>query len=390
MQKLNQTAEKLKLIQPGAYIKKADKLLITKNLETIKPNLNATEQNQVDTIIKIISKQKFEKGDRKKFRNVKLSVINIIKKHHQNNNDSETSNNSSDSGDSNDDNSNDDNSDNDTDDNSNDSNSENNNDSDNDTDDDNINDNNKNNNDLSPNKVEKLLDKKTPRYNKFNNTHPMDGVSYDKSNNVYKIIIADFTGTNKNLNIACKKAASLIKKKFSEKQKILSKNLTKVSFMYKNNYFISYLEENNLYFDIQHIICMLTLKTTARHGKYNEFNDKIKLRILHKNEYGGFIVRELLSDEDMYSLVLSSNSQFSKSFKTNVAKILADLRKSNGFMFTNDEIKVRKFSRNNEEYASMFKINQFDELCTYSSKKDFDYAMKLINDGRKIPLGKYL
>jgi hypothetical protein len=181
--------------------------------------------------------------------------------------------------------------------------------------------------------IEKELDMNVPKYNKFTDTHPMEGVSYDKANKSYKIKYTSNTFKN------CQKAIQVVYEKMSEEfGKIFSGKLCKQNFVYKNKNFVSYWIHDNPYFDILHVIQAFGYGEKHSRNKYNSFSKFISLRIFHKNEFGGYILRELINEVSTYELILDSNNPLSKSFKKDAAKILSDLRKSNLLSITSDRI----------------------------------------------------
>ena len=99
--------------------------------------------------------------------------------------------------------------------------------------------------------VDKLLDAKVDKYKDFNQNHPMEGVSFDKHNKNFKIHYG-------NINKSAKKvlaATNMILEAYKEKFGVLSSELiAKKSFLYKKQYFITYWYNDELYFDILHII----------------------------------------------------------------------------------------------------------------------------------------
>ena len=70
--------------------------------------------------------------------------------------------------------------------------------------------------------------------------------------------------------------------------------------------------------------------------KYNKFSDNIIGYCPIKNAFGGYTIREFINEETMYQIILSSNSEFSKSFKKDVSKILCQLRKDEQLIITNN------------------------------------------------------
>jgi hypothetical protein len=59
-----------------------------------------------------------------------------------------------------------------------------------------------------------------------------------------------------------------------------------------------------------------------------------------KNEYGGYIVRELIEEETIYNIILSSESEISKKFKKDVSRLLCKLRENKQLTVTNDKLDV--------------------------------------------------
>ena len=192
--------------------------------------------------------------------------------------------------------------------------------------------------DLDTDEIEQKLDEKVHKYNKFSETHPMEGISYDENRNKYRVRYEDINSYVKNIEDGYKK----ILDSFCDKNgKIISQNVTKQNFTYHNHYFMIYWYESDPYFDIQHVISVLNLTPRHQSNKYNDYSDEIEYFIWHKNEYGGYILRELINEKTMYNMMLSSNSTISKSFKGDIAKILTKLRKQNKLIITNDSIQLK-------------------------------------------------
>src|ERR1700733_3340953 len=70
--------------------------------------------------------------------------------------------------------------------------------------------------------VEKLLDGKIHKYNKYNKNHPMEGISFNKAKNKYTIIYKNINTTSKDLEIACQKIIDIFCHK--NQKKILNEN----------------------------------------------------------------------------------------------------------------------------------------------------------------------
>src|ERR1700733_8918927 len=250
--------------------------------------------------------------------------------------------------------------------------------------------------------VEKLLDDKIHKYNKYDKNHPMEGISFNKVNNKYRIQYKNIQTETKNLETACQKVMNNFDSKNSEKisknpekisknpEKILE-NITKNKFLYQDHYFLIYWNNNKPYFDIQHIISILNLKQSYIKEKYNEFSHNICYYIWHKNEFNGYILRELIAEETMYSIIFSSNSKLSKSFKKDVSKILSQLRKQGDLQLTNKTItlKKNKFINMKEDVSSVLTTN-YHHICSYLNPIDLEYLEMLIIEGSKIPISRYI
>lgn len=320
------------------YIKKKDRDTLKADLKFLQQFASKDECKKLIELIEILSNEKINVKDKNLLIDAKPFVINIIKKYEEEFNEEPNE--------------------------------------------DNVDDN------LSTEQIEELLDTKIPKYNNFNDKHPMDGITFDKSKNKYQIKYKNINTYSKTLEEACNKIYDVKNPGLTEK------NYVKYFFVYKNHYFIAYLENDMYYFDIQHIISILNLKKTSWNDKYNTFSDKISNYIWHKNEFGGYILRELIEEQKMYELILSSNSSLSKSFKTNVAKILVQLRKKDKLEITNDEIKIKKSNKikNQDHDASLILSKGINEFipCNYNNIEDQQYAQYLIANGSMIPLSKYI
>jgi len=128
-------------------------------------------------------------------------------------------------------------------------------------------------------------------------------------------------------------------------------------------------------FDINHIIALLDL--TDINKKYNEFKSKITHYCFKKNEFGGYIVKEFISEESMYNLILSSNSEFSKAFKQDVSKLLVNLRNQGVIAIVNDEIMVINDIKNHD-------------ITCLKDRTDYDKVSKLFIEAKNIILTLYV
>lgn len=324
------------------YIKKNEKEFIKDNLEYLKQYVSPNEKKKLEPMIEILSKPKLLKADKDKINSSRNTVINIIKEYKEEFNEEDNE--------------------------------------------DDV------NNNLEVNEIEKNLDNKVAKYNKYNKNHPMKGVTYNENDKNYRIRYKDYDNNTTKLNTACEKIKEKITPKNEEK---ILKNGDKNKFAYKDHYFIVYWHESKPYFDIQHMISVLNLKPSYIKQKYNEFSKNIKYYIWHKNQFGGYILRELINEKTMYDLILSSNSKFSKSYKSDVSEILVELRKNNGLVITNEKMTLKKPIK--EEYQNIQALNYMQniknkqyKIYNYMSHNDLSLLEMLIKEGANISLSKYI
>jgi hypothetical protein len=114
------------------------------------------------------------------------------------------------------------------------------------------------------------LDTDVPIYCGFSNENPMRGVRWDKINKTYKVTCDTKTVNVKNIEDACQK-------KMVDKNNLESvKNVpVEKSFLYQDQYFLSFWIGGEPYFDIQHIISVLKLQQVAWNKEYSEFKEDI-------------------------------------------------------------------------------------------------------------------
>lgn len=250
MNTVDKLITQIKELSASKYIKKESKDFIKENLKLIKEHANNQENKHINTIINVINNSQINKSDRDKIKIIKTPIINIIRKYEEEFNDEEN--------------------------------------------DDDIEEN------LTVEEVEKIIDAKIPCYNKFDENHPMKGVTWDKSSKRYKIQFGNISTNIKNLSDACNK----IMEKFKHKQ--ILKNYTKS--ILKNNQckLIEYIHDKNKYYDIKHILYYISLKKSSTNEKYTSVKNNIVAIIWFKNSYGGYIMRELINIDTVKLLIKST------------------------------------------------------------------------------------
>lgn len=248
----------------------------------------------------------------------------------------------------------------------------------------------------SADEVEKMLDKKVAQYNGFSMNKPMKGVSFDKSKDKFDVRINKERKKFSKLNAACEFA----KEQLLGKNRILISNVAPYYFEYQGHYFMIYWHNNDPLFDIHHIILSLNLKVACAAKKYNAFKDEVTHCHWHKNKFGGYILRELVNEETLYNIILSSESKISKAFKKDVSKILAELRKNGEIEITKTQVRTKKHRRvlkdphkpkvnDDNELLEMIKEESKCEFYCYDKLSDVIKLKKMIKEGSKIPLFKY-
>ena len=235
-------------------------------------------------------------------------------------------------------------------------------------------------NDESVLEIEKLLDSKVAKYNRFNENKPMKGITYSEQKKVWRYRNETIDKRFKNKAEAITYAKKNIPKnyeKFLKNGNILSKKY----FYYKKYYFVIYQYNEDFLFDIEHIISVLNLEKHYHYEKYNDYVNKIKKILLEKNDFDGYFLRELISEKTMYNIILSSNSTFSKSFKNDVANILVELRKENKLIIKNDKLCLNK---------SLITNDCLLQSLNWENDDDYEYVNDLIKEGRKIKICEYI
>lgn len=173
----------------------------------------------------------------------------------------------------------------------------------------------------------------------FSEKKPMVGISYDEPKHRYKTMINGKTIQMKELNTICDmKKQSLLTGTENGLSVTEICHVFKTVSKYNNENIISFWTNTNNeitpYFDIMHIFKLINV------------NDRQKRRIktsitqiyyyFEKNEFGGYIHREMIDEKTMYKIVLDSRSDFSKTFKDDISQLLIDLRKSGQIQITSN------------------------------------------------------
>ena len=189
--------------------------------------------------------------------------------------------------------------------------------------------------------LEEKIDKDIKKYNGFSGKNPMDGVNYDEINKTYSFRHGKQASQNKNKNLVCEQALLYLKDKFPHGAGKFVFFKIRQNFEYHNKNFVIYMDSNDAYFDIRHVIQVLELSEKNKiDEKYKEYSTQIIGYCPIMNKFGGYFIREFITEETMFNIILSSNSALSKAFKKNVSKILVQLRQEGLLLLTNNNMSI--------------------------------------------------
>jgi hypothetical protein len=165
----------------------------------------------------------------------------------------------------------------------------------------------------------------------------------------------------------------------------------KKEFEYSGKMFMIYWYNNEPLFDIRHILLILEQKEDTLNKKYSKYVERIVKNFWYKNEYGGYILRELIEEKTMYDILLKSNSKISKSLKSDITKILIKLRKNNELGINSGKLVLKKKKRKltdtevnenhkitNEKLPDPNDINDENRILQRDNEADKEYINNLI------------
>jgi len=316
---------------------KDDKNFLKDNLASLKEHINKKESKIISPIIEILEKGRLIKADKNIIEETKETMIELVNKYEEEFNDED------------------------------------------------------NEDDIDEEKtvdeIESELDNKINKYNGFSSHNPMTGVIFNNKKSLWRLQLNNIESTSRDKNIIIEKSKNiLLPKKANSVGKIRDKKF----FNYDNHYFLTYWHNNEPLFDIQHIISILNLKKSSNFAKYTEFYKQITNYTWHKNEFDGYILRELISETTMFEILLSSNSKTSKLFKKDVAKILTDLRKEGNLEITNTKI-LKKHANIHIQHDTQIKnLIEKPHILSYTDVTDMTQLYIQVNQIAYISLASFL
>ena len=248
--------------------------------------------------------------------------------------------------------------------------------------------------------IEKIYDNNIPKYQ-----HSIDNpmIYVGKYKNGYRMRCDNVVETAKNNTEICEKALKILCTENKDTKLIIGAD-KKMMIGYVKCLNIGipvYWYNNKPYFDIHHILFLIDLKN--KHEKLKEYNDQIEQRIIFKNEFGGYDIRELISRKTMIEMLLNGRTEFAKLFKKSIAELLDKLCEKgivsldNTGQFVVDETKNEPknestsvvYSSDNNKEVMLNTMNE-SRLFSFKNINDSVCIEKLIKSGKKINLGRYL
>lgn len=181
------------------------------------------------------------------------------------------------------------------------------------------------NKDVNSSYIEEKLDENVKKYILSEET-PMCNVKFNKKTEKYVGKYDGHTFSSRELSIVCQKMLNAIREAYNTTMTELT-DVSKIGFTYNKKNMLVFGYKGNAFFDIQHIFQLLDLKESTLARKYTEFFDKIKYYTVEKNQFGGYFIRELVTEEVAYEIIMSSRSTFSKLFKSCVSQIIVEARR---------------------------------------------------------------
>ena len=233
----------------------------------------------------------------------------------------------------------------------------------------------------------------------FSDNKPMNGIKYDAKNSRYRSKINGKSVYFQKLEEICdlKKKEILTQKRHSMSeigQKFLS------AIKYQNKSIITFWTQHEdkiiPLFDILHILKLIDVSERQEERIRKQLNDMHMYCYFEKNEFGGYIYRELINEDTMYKIVFDSRSEFSKSFKDDITKLLIALRESGQIQFTNTMPLVRN---RRQSFSDVDTRNAYIDFRTdiqqpigmkLTNTSNIIFIKNMIRKGEQIRLQKYV
>lgn len=172
-------------------------------------------------------------------------------------------------------------------------------------------------------KHEKRIDGMIIRYNMFTETHPMLGIRWSKIYNKWSVINLLYKSRKRYEDL--EDATNHMIERISYDLRTMKRisNEKAIGYVgYNEKTIMVYGSFEEPLFDIYHIIKLLEL--ADQYDTFQEFKSRITHYGFKKNIYKGYIIKKYISHETLYDILMSSKSDYSKVFKSEVTGILSD------------------------------------------------------------------
>lgn len=239
--------------------------------------------------------------------------------------------------------------------------------------------------------LENILDMECDRYNKFTSNNPAEYIYYNKTHNNYTLAIPK-NKEKKSKDLS--KLINILKENVQQEKvrKFLQLELFK-KISYKGKRIIIYYDNisKKPYFDINHVINLFD-DINYKRDKYYEYKKSIEVYSIKNNNVNGFYIKEFISQETFFNMLLHTNSLFSNKFKNDIAKLLDQLTNQGQLMIDNDTLVLNNNVPNNvlipknvDHFKEDYIYNQ-----TYENTQLLDFIKHLIVSNKQINYNKYL
>lgn len=233
---------------------------------------------------------------------------------------------------------------------------------------------------IEDNDLEFNLDMDCDRYNKFTESNPAEYIRYDKTNKKYILDYNSKINRFKDL----KKLVNILKVYLrDEKEKNFPIFVLNKKIEYKNKKIIIYITNNNqILFDINHVINLFD-DLKSKKDKYKEYKSNIIAYDFRDNNYGGFYIKEFITKENFFKMLLHTNSLFSNKFKDDVSKLLDELTNKNMIMVKDKNLVFIDKPTN-------LLVDKYVYTQTYSNTDLLDFIKSRIAESKKMNWNKYV
>lgn len=200
--------------------------------------------------------------------------------------------------------------------------------------------------------LENLLDDKCQKYNKYNNNNnPAEYITYNATKKLYVL-----PKINNNKGVTSKQLNDVTEKRKERIIRDFTNGISKISYVrkwkksvihYNGERVIVYILNNTeFYFDINHAMNLLSDLESTDHI-YSRYKENITNISIKDNAHGGFYVKEFIHNKILTKILMTSNSEFAKRFKDNIADILDELSKKQLLKINNNGDLVLNLKQNN-------------------------------------------